>query len=174
MKILQIPEFRQTYGYDCGAKAAQSIHAYYGIDIREDKIIKLAGTNKNGTSIEGIVKVLKMNKLKCDVSEMNIDDIKKYLDKKIPVIILLQAWTLKKKVDWKENWDDGHYVVAIGYDSKKIYFDDPSSVLRTYLTYKELLNRWHDVIKGKKYFNCGIAVYGKRPMYSYIKVKHMG
>jgi len=40
MKILDFPELRQTFNYDCGAKALQSVLAYYGIDIREEEIIK--------------------------------------------------------------------------------------------------------------------------------------
>jgi len=52
MKILEFPELRQTYEYDCGANALQGILAYYGMEIREELIIKSAKTNKiYGTSI---------------------------------------------------------------------------------------------------------------------------
>ncbi|MBU2236000.1 C39 family peptidase, partial [Patescibacteria group bacterium] len=101
-------------------------------------------------------------------------DIKKFINKKIPVILLVQAWTNIKNVNWEKDWIDGHYVVAIGYDKNKIYFEDPSSISRTHLTYNELIKRWHDTdCDGKKYVNYGIAVYGKKPVYDLSKSKHM-
>src|SRR3989338_4435827 len=144
MKILDFPILRQTYDYDCGAKATEAVLGYYGLDIREEKIIKIAKTTKEGTPINGIKKVAKKYNLKCKAKEMNIEEIKDCINKNIPVILLLQAWTEKKKPNWKEDWVDGHYVVVIGYDKKKMYFEDPSSILRTYLNLKELKDRWHD------------------------------
>lgn len=173
--MLEFPEDRQTYSYDCGAKVTQAVLAYYGIDVREDKIMKLVGTTRAGTAIKGIVKTFHKFGLKCKVSKLNINHIKKSIDKKIPVILVLQAWTEKKKVNWEKDWIDGHYVVAIGYDDKKIYFEDPSSVLRTYLTYEELKKRWHERDKGgKKYINYGIIAYGKNKKFSFNKKVHMG
>ncbi|MFA6161522.1 MAG: cysteine peptidase family C39 domain-containing protein [Patescibacteria group bacterium] len=174
MKSITLPQLRQTYGYDCGAKAIQTVLVYYGIELREDHILKTAGTTKNGTQIKGIIKVAEKNGLKTDSREMSIGDIKDYIDKKIPVILALQAWTAKKKVDWKKDWIDGHYVVAIGYTKDKILFEDPSSFERTYLKYNELEKRWHDMdIKGKKYDHHGIAVFGKKPKFDKDKLKHM-
>jgi len=174
MKILKFPELRQTYNYDCGAKAIQTVLAYYGIDEREEVIIKLAKTKKSGTYINGIVNALKKYDLKTKVKNLTIEDLKKYIDKGNPVILVLQAWTDKKKINWKKDWLDGHYVVAIGYDKSKIYFADPSSILRTYLSYKELKDRWHDKdVGGKKYVNYGIIVYGKKPKFDFKKIIHM-
>lgn len=174
MKIFSFPCLRQTYEWDCGASAVQSILAYYNFDVREEVIIKLAGTNQNGTMIKGIKKVIKKYKLKTEAGQMTIEELKKYLDKKIPVILLLQAWTKQKKVDWKNDWQDGHYVVAIGYDSKKIYFSDPSNFRTTFLGYTELRHRWHDIdIKGKKYFNWGMAIFGKAAPDKLLKPEHM-
>lgn len=162
--MITFPELRQTYNYDCGAKVTQAVLAYYGLDVSEIEIMRLAKTSKKtGTSIKHMLSVFEEYGLKYRVSKLTIKQIKKYLDKKIPVILVLQAWTHKKKINWKKDWVDGHYVVAIGYDSNKIYFEDPASVLRTYLSYKELEKRWHDKdADGRKYINCGIAVYGKK------------
>lgn len=42
---------------------------------------------------------------------------------KIPVIILIQAWREDDDLSpWADDWDDGHYVVVIGYDAKYFYF----------------------------------------------------
>jgi len=162
MKILKFPELRQTYEYDCGAIATQAVLAYYSVDLGEQTIMKMAGTQKSGTPIAGLKKVFKKYGLSFEAGQMTIEDVKKYIDKKIPVILLLQAWA-DEKPDWQKDWHDGHYVVAIGYGAKKIYFEDPYKLVRTYLDDKELLERWHDIDhKGKKHINWGMAVFGKK------------
>lgn len=173
MKMLEFPELRQTYDYDCGAKALQAVLGYYGTDINEDKIIKIAGTTKSGTSIKGIIKTLKKFGLKYDTYSMDVKTIKKYIDKKIPVLLDVQAWPQRKNTNLKKSWNDGHYVVAIGYDRKKIFFEDPSSIFRTYLNLKEFESRWHGMDSKIKYTHLGIAVYGKKNKYSFVKKIHM-
>ncbi len=175
MKILPFPELRQAYDWDCGASAIQSILIYYGIDVRAGLIIKEAGTNHDhGTTPENMKAVFKSYKLKCTSGKITIDEIKDYINKKTPVILLLQAWTRQENVDWKNDWDDGHYVVAIGYDSKRIYFEDPYSLSRTYLSYDDLLLRWHHRdSNGKKYLNWGLVVTGQRSS-AWRKARPMG
>ncbi|MFH0752325.1 MAG: cysteine peptidase family C39 domain-containing protein [archaeon] len=174
MKKIVLPQLHQTFGYDCGAKALQTVLAYYNIKVREDHIMKYAKTTKKGTPIGGILKVVTKYGLKFDSKQMSIEDIKKYINKKIPVILVLQAWTEKKKVNWETNWIDGHYVVAIGYTKDKIIFEDSSSFEHTFLRYPELEKRWHDIdANGKKYFHHGIAVFGKKPQFKREKLVHM-
>ncbi len=174
MQILNFPERRQTYNYDCGASAIQSVLNYYWIDVREDIIIKIANTTKDGTSIHGIEKIANKYWLKTDVQKMTISKIKKYIDQKIPVIVVLQARTEKKHIDRKNDWDDWHYVIAIWYDHEKIYFEDPSSIYRTYLINQEFRDRRHDVdIDWKKYLHYWIVVYGKTPKYNLKTNIHM-
>lgn len=174
MKILKFPELRQTYCWDCGANAMQSVLVYYGIDIREQITMKLAKTTRSGTPILGMKKVAKEYGLDFEAGKMTIEDIKKYLDKNIPVILLVQAWSDKKNTNWEKDWNDGHYVVAIGYDNKKLYFEDPWETVRTYLTFTEFQKRWHDVDpKGKKHISWGMAVFGKKANYNLSKSIHM-
>ncbi len=163
--LKDFPELRQTYSYDCGAKALQSVLAYYGIeDAREDQIIRVAKTTETGTNPKNMVLAIEHYALTPEAREMAIADVTGFIKKGIPVIVLLQAWTETPNVDWKNDWEDGHYVVAIGYDDEKIVFEDPSSFQRTYLSFDELEERWHDVdVHGKKYVHFGIAVYGKEP-----------
>jgi len=65
--------------------------------------------------------------------------------------------------------------VAIGYDNKKFYFEDPSAVIRTYLTFKELEERWHDIDAKtkKKFYHFGITFYGKKPKFKLNEAIHM-
>ncbi|MBI4114869.1 MAG: C39 family peptidase [Candidatus Niyogibacteria bacterium] len=174
MKIITFPQLRQTYSYDCGAKALQAVLVYYGIEIREDYIIEHAKTSKTGTPIRGIINVAQKYGLKTDSREMTLKDIQDFIKKKIPVILVLQAWTEQKNVDWEKDWIDGHYVVAIGYTKDKILFEDPSSFERTFLKYNELEKRWHDAdTNGKKYFHYGIAIFGRPHTFKSKKIIHM-
>ncbi len=162
MMIKNFPELRQVYNYDCGASALQSVLIYYGFDVREDKLMALIKTDKNGSRPENIRQALERFKIRAKlIYRMDLAKLKGYLDQQRPVIIALQAWSKQEK-DYTQSWVDGHYAVAIGYDRQRIYFEDPSSVRRTYLSYKELLARWHDCdAAGKKYYNLGIVALGK-------------
>ena len=170
--MLRFPELRQIYCYDCGACALTCILAYYGIDTREDCVMKLAGTSKNGTEIAGITQVLSFYGLKYVAGSIEIEAIKEALDSKQPILITLQAYK-SSDLPYVRCWDDGHYVVAIGYDDTRIYFEDPSSFKRTWLSYSELRERWHDIdADGSKIHNWGCIVKGT-PKYSSKDAVHM-
>ena len=74
------------------------------------------------------------------------DDLKKFVENKIPVIISYQAWTNRKRnINWQKIESDGHYSVLIGIDDDKVYFSDPSLLNKIgFLSIKELMDRWHD------------------------------
>ncbi len=176
MKIISpFPAFRQTFNYDCGALALEAILVFYGFDVKENDVMKKAGTTKAGTSIAGIKRAARSYGLKVFARKMTVEEVKKYIDKNTPVLIPLQAWKEEHNVvDWEEDWIDGHYVVAIGYDSKKFYFEDPATSVRDYLTYDEFEKRWHDVGADKKrYKGYGIVIYGRRRLYDPSKAIHM-
>ena len=46
MKIIEYPETRQVFNFDCGANALVSLLVFAGIEEREDRIALLAGTTK--------------------------------------------------------------------------------------------------------------------------------
>lgn len=167
IKILTFPKYRQSFEFDCGASAVQSVLAYYGIDVNEGEVIKIAGTNETGTMPSGISAVVKHFGLDQKSGTMKAEEVKKYLDQNIPVILVLQAWASHPVVDWPNHWESGHYVVAIGYDEEKVYFEDPASSNRTFLTFEKLEERWHDVdVSGNKYDHWGMAIFGKTPSYN--------
>ena len=177
-KILTFPEARQSTNFSCGAASIQAILYYYGIDIREDNIIKMLDVKPTSIVHSGIDPDIMKKKLE-DIwklkvlmkQNMTIDNLKKLIDKNIPVILAIQAWQsedeTKGEVDYSETYFDGHYVVAIGYTDKHIIFEDPSILSnRGYLTYGELNDRWHDKdFKNRTYEHLGLAVYGKKPKY---------
>jgi len=159
IKILDVPNVNQTKDFSCGASAVKAILKYYNINISEKDLINDLNTNsKNGTSINNIVNILKKYDLQSTIKTMSIQDLKDCVDKKIPVIIPIQAWPDKEK-DYKNMWDEGHYVVVIGYDKDHIYFEDPAlSKSKAYLTFKELEEQWHDKSGSTKYIKTGIIV----------------
>lgn len=169
------PFKRQTYGYDCGASCMETVLTHFGYDVREDHIMKIAGTDKNGTSITGLMKVAKKFGLKYKTREnMTIDDLKKCINRRRPCITPIQAWCGSPKENWEDDWSCGHYVVPIGYDDKNFYFEDPASDHRTFLSYGEMERRWHDKdAAGNKLIHFGIMFYGKPERFDDDEMIHM-
>jgi predicted double-glycine peptidase len=182
LKILDFPELRQLFDYDCGASALQSVLTYYGYKRREDLLFKKLGAKStdvfnNGVKIKDIVKVARGYSLTVRVERgLKAVDLKKYIDLKIPVICLVQAWRESGNIKlWKNDYKDGHYVVAIGYDDKRIIFEDPASYTRTWLTYEELDLRWHAIDDKNKPDPVSVAIIIKGEIkYKSNELTHMG
>lgn len=64
------------------------------------------------------------------------------------------------------SFSDGHYVVAIGFSKNRIYFSDPSLYKLAYLENDEFVRRWHDIEGRKKFYQFGLAVFGKEPKFN--------
>jgi predicted double-glycine peptidase len=165
-KILDFPTTRQSFDYSCGPGAVQAVMAYYGKDFRESQLIDLLQTDKDeGTLIRDIVKIFNSEGFSTDVKEnMTTSDLFGYIDKNIPVIVLIQAWGSETDFmnNYKNCWNDGHFVVAIGYTNKEVFFSDPALFNTGYIPIPEFLDRWHDYDEGDNKTNhLGIAVYGQ-------------
>lgn len=162
------PDGEQTTDYSCGAIALQSCLKLYGIEYTEKELIKMLNTDPEwGTDTSEIIRVAIEQGLKADSYEMTIEDVKNYIGNGTPVILDIQAWhfDIVKEYDYTAEWNDGHYVVAFGYDENGFIIDDPSDTGASLLLFGELEARWHDVTKdenGKiiKVNNIGIAIYG--------------
>lgn len=171
--LLAFPHAIQTYEHDCGAAVLQSVLMYYGIEVRKEVIFKRAKTNsKVGTLIKGMVHTLDFYGLKHISAPMTLDEVKKYLDKKIPVILLVQGG-VDDPSEYPTDYDDSHWVVAIGYDKKNVYLEDPYAYSHVYLTHAELAARWHGREGKAKHVHHGIAAFGKKPTYNRDKIVHM-
>jgi uncharacterized protein len=165
--LLDFPDVRQATDYTCGPSAAQAVLYYYGISRREDVIAAATGaTAANGTEPEHLASYLREQGLTVEAKAMTVAQIEGYLDRRIPVIVAFQAWTDRAPTDWPNDWSDGHYAVAIGYDADRLIFEDPSLMNRGFITKQEFTARWHDVsAKGQRYRHLGLAVSGRRPAY---------
>jgi len=92
--MLNMHSGRQTFEYDCGAKALQTVMAYYGIDIREDELIAELGTGKDGTRVDKMVSVAIAKGFSVQAKEYwSIKELKNRIHEGNPVIVLLQAWS---------------------------------------------------------------------------------
>jgi predicted double-glycine peptidase len=176
--IEDFPNIRQTFDYDCGPSSIQMIALYTGKEIRKDILIKESDQYKDiekvGIEPEEIISVFKKHKIDCELTiNTTIQDLKDNIDKKFPTILMIQAYSEKENPNYKAEKKSGHFVTAIGYCDDKIIFADSSSFNHTYLTDKELLDRWHDVDKfNHLYYNMGIVVKVKRK-YNPKKIVHM-
>lgn len=169
LNMLTFPELRQVYSYDCGANALQSILTYYGYDLREEEIMKMAGTNEEaGSSPAGLRKVAEHFSIPYKDGTFTIEDLKVHIENGYPTVMPLQAWPESTEgIDWDAEWGEGHWVIAIGYNNEGIIFEDPASVKRTFMTYEDLEKRWHDMGENEeKLIHYGIVFKGI-PKYKY-------
>lgn len=173
--ILKFPGFRQTFEWNCGTTALNMVLAYYGYDVTESCIIKMSGANdKEGTPIEGMKKVAKSYGIQIKEGKLSTSEIRDNIDKGYPSILLIQAWTKKIDPDWKNEWDQGHYTVVIGYDKNRLIFADPISIKRVFLSDGSLNSRWHGFDDdGKKISKWGMICKGT-PSYDFQNIEEMG
>ena len=163
MRVIEYPETRQVFSFDCGANALVSVLVFAGLEEREDRIAVLAGATTAGTSTEGILRVLLYYGLPFHARQrMRADDLRQAIDDGHPTLLTLQAYRESNR-PYRELWDDGHWVVAIGHDKRQILFEDPSAFHRTWLADEELHQRWHDMDRGKRIrqWGCTVLVKGQ-------------
>lgn len=163
-----LPEVQQRTHFSCGAAVVHSICAYYGLGLPShyDYFPYLETDENYGTSPDKIVCYLRDVGISCKVIyDMGIKQLCSEVQKGKPIIVALQAYGNPKNY---RNNGSGHYVVAIGYDKKNIFFEDPwMNCLRGYIPKSEFLTRWHDLDVGGKHHNqMGIVAWkNAKPFY---------
>ena len=170
-RLIRVPLVRQSTGYTCGVASLLSVISYFfSADpelrwVREDKLAAELGTTSDGTNFNHIAQVARAKGLSAEVhTNMKLDELKRALDERKPVILAIQAWS-DDPTGYKDDKDSGHYVVAIGYNAVNFYFMDPSTLGNyAFIPADELPDRWHDV-----YTEAGaeISVIGLGIVFSY-------
>ena len=143
---IRVPLVRQATSYTCGVAALQSVLHYFGKSYRQDVLAEaLRSDPEQGTNYKRMAALAQGDGIACEANEgMSPTLLRAMIDEGKPVIIALQAWG-ESGVDYAADWDDGHYVVVVGYDTAHFYFMDPSVLGNyTYLSLEALLVRWHD------------------------------
>ncbi len=145
-KFMKLPQVTQHTPVHCGPAAMQSILAYYGLEYFQDDLGKKMGTSIDfGTPVSRMVAFAKAEGFGAKLREgITRAQLQYMLDLQHPVILVIQAWA-GEGVDWAKTWDSGHYVVAIGYDEKRVFFMDPYLISSyAWIPWDELFLRWHD------------------------------
>ena len=163
-KLINFPNCPQIFNYDCGAAALHNIVVFYGGTVREEKIIdKAKTTSRSGTDIEGLRKAVKFYGLKYEDGTMTVEDLKRHVDKDIPVMISIQAYHGKRPKTFKGKPDGSHWVTVIGYAGDTFIFEDPMCPVRTFVDKDDLLDRWIDYNSDPHFY--GMAIFGKEHTY---------
>lgn len=111
---------------------------YFGLQRSEAELEKLTGANaKDGISPEGIKRAAVSLGFSFELKDDAIfDDIKYYLDKKIPPM-----------VDWFSMYNDyseGHFSVVVKLDKNYIYMQDPEIAGIRKMKRSDFLRVWFD------------------------------
>lgn len=175
---IDFPSGRQTFDFDCGAKALQLVLAYYGSDIPEAKLIDELKCSTEGTASKNIIAVAEKHGFKVHAKcNFTLSKIKEYIDNNVPVIVLIQAWAKKPMTleEWKLDYDDGHYAVVVDHYGSILVFEDPASFCKTWMTEREFLARWHDrdPASQAQLEHFGMAFLGKEPYPKHRILEHM-
>lgn len=173
---LEYPTSRQDNYCSCGSAAVQSMLRYYGIDEVLDSLSDELKMDDNGISYKNIIKLFKKRKLEVEYGTMNRKKLKEYIDRKIPVIILIQAYKNNENQPYTINsYKNGHYVTVIGYSTRRFIIEDPSLNNELgYINNKDFDIRWHGLGENKdeKLIFFGIAVIGN-PKYKINKLQEI-
>ncbi len=143
---IELPNTFQLHGHTCGAAALLSICSYYGVGPEAERDVAAdMNMKKTGTDPADVIGALERYGLRFrEYRPMTNGQVRRCLDLHRPVMIMLQAWG--DRASYRDHWEDGHWVIAIGYDMRGFYFEDPSiSSARGFMSYRELDDRWHDL-----------------------------
>jgi predicted double-glycine peptidase len=149
---IALPEVQQPDEYSCGVASLMAILAYYGTgpENYDDLKKQIGATEKSGTDYHRIARFARDQGLEANtVSSMSLPQLEACLSEGKPVICAIQAYAEnipagQRDEVYRKN-DNGHYLVAVGFDDNNVYFMDPSLTgRRGFLTKNEFESRWHD------------------------------
>ena len=168
---IHVPDTTQQTDYSCGASCLQAVCKYYGVgpDDEWEYVEALRMDTRVGSHPDQIQRVANDHDLRFkEYWPMSISQLRAELRKRHPVLLMIQAYGEREgglpRLDYRSDWMDGHWVVAIGYDRDAIFFEDPSlQAVRGYLLDDELAERWHDTARhGRHMEHYGLALWHPR------------
>ncbi len=126
-----------------------SVCRYFGVGPDTlDEFVEVLGTNeRTGTYYKNIVAYARRMGLDAySEYDMTAEQLQDLVSTGSPVICSIQAHANDPSVyDDPDSNEDGHYVVAVGFDRENIYFMDPSiRNRRGFLTWRDFEKRWHE------------------------------
>lgn len=154
-KALDLPDVRQSYDYDCGASATQTVCQFYGIGpATEDEYVEALGTTpEGGTPPDSIVTFLTGLGLQVEArNDMTIPDL---AAAGCPVICCIQDYEDEPADIPQER--AGHYVVVAEATDDTVTLQDPSAG-RVEMPTIDFLARWEDTDGEGQFIHFGITV----------------
>jgi predicted double-glycine peptidase len=103
---IPLPDVTQVTGYSCGASSLEAICKYFGAgpDNEWDFTDAIHYDHRIGAGPEQIMAAARDFGLKCKpFPNMSNEELMRQIDKKRPVMIMIQAWG-EEKVDGKSRW----------------------------------------------------------------------
>jgi len=144
---LGVPIVEQQTDYSCGPAALTAVLRYWQRPVarEQDLYAPLRTSAKDGTEAYMLEAVARAHGLRAQYrSDVTVDELRAALAAGTTVILDLQAWRDTKR-PWRDDWDDGHYVVLVAIVGDRLYAMDPSADDGfSWLTLGELAERWHD------------------------------
>lgn len=161
---------QQNDNFSCGPGSAMAVFAWCGVgpETLNEYRAALKTTSADGTNHLEIIRYALELGLDATVkSGITREQLKRYLDEGTPVIISFQAYATDARVyDDSAINGNGHYAVAVGYDSEDFfYFMDPSIAGRHgFLSWEDLNKRWHETEAGAEFSHqMGMIIKPKKP-----------
>lgn len=169
-RLIKVPLCFQETVYTCGVACVQSLLAGCGIIYRQDILSEMLKTKPiYGTDYQNIISLMQLLGFQASFHiDMSIETVKDYIDNGITPILMIQAWK-DDDIDYQYVWKDSHYTIACGYDDERIIFMDPYTMGNyTFITYAELIKRWHLVDQfGNHYYYTGLIIVNENLPYIY-------
>lgn len=128
----------------CGPASLKMVLEYYGTEKIEKELAELCGTNPDlGTSDEGLKRAAEHLGFTVEIkNNSTFDDIRQWLDKKVPVIV---NWFTRGRIDYNDSEvPDGHLSVVTGLDDKYIYLQDPEIGELRKISRDDFMKVWFD------------------------------
>lgn len=144
---VELPNVVQRRDYTCGPAAMLAVAAYYGVGPEDEDDVEAAmGIGVDGSDPPHLVAVARRWGLRVEEHVgMTTAALRAALDRRRPVVMMLQAWGWPRPRSYRARWRHGHWVVAIGHDRGGVYLEDPSlHAARGWLSDDDLDERWHD------------------------------
>lgn len=164
IKNIPFPDTKRGSDSSCAISCIRGMLSFYGYDITDGKLKDHINQEIGDVIIpDEIVKSFNKIGFDCISMEMTVDTLKGYIDRHLPVMVLLQAWSKNPLQDYGTNSINGHWCVVIGYNDRYTLVEDPFLLNNHgYITWYDFNRRWyHETIDGVMFKHWGIVVLGE-------------
>ena len=143
--FLNVKPFQETLHADmCGPASLKIILGFYGVERTEREVANMAIIIKGiGWNDKDIARIAESLGFKTEIkNESCFDDIGKWLDRGVPIIV---DWFSKGRKDYDDSeMADGHYSVVAGLDDEYIYLQDPEIGSERKIRREDFMRVWFD------------------------------